>query len=392
VSESRPPLRGSYEQLLNRARIGFRSGDLEEAIILYRRLVEKLGRLSDRVLDRRPELRDMHRDARLELATILRFEGRYAEAIELTEALLESHPDDTDTWRTDLAILRMSKGEVDAGLAELRMLAEEDPANPWRWTTLGREARIEKRLAESHAALDRATLVGSEGDARQQAENDYQRFLLFKEMGQYEDAVAAWEQAVQWHDEVKSTVRQVYTMLTDAGRYTDALRYVEQDENALQAGYQRGVIAQRTGNALQARQEWQQVSQLDPDEYEYGHDAWVESAMRSGDPDPALAWLQENLAQRGSDRLLVLSGIGWAMKQDGDLAAVLLQQAINLMRRGRPPRQKLDSEDWRLLDALVTDDEVKTSLRPYFAVVETLWEPSSTLPNAGDAKPLIARP
>jgi tetratricopeptide (TPR) repeat protein len=211
-------------------------------------------------------------------------------------------------------------------------------------------------------------------------------------MGRYEDAVAAWEQAVQWHDEVKSTIRQIYTMLTDAGRYTDALHYVEQDENALQAGYQRGIIAQRTGNALQAGQEWREVAKLDPDEYEYGHDAWVESVLRSGDPDPALAWLQENLAQRGSDRLLALSGIGWAMKQDGDLAAVLLQQAINLLRRGRPPRQKLDSEDWRLLDALVTDDEVKTGLRPYFAVVETLWEPSSTLPQAGDAKPLIARP
>jgi tetratricopeptide (TPR) repeat protein len=272
------------------------------------------------------------------------------------------------------------------------MLAEEDPANPWRWTTLGREARIEGRFAESQAALDRASLVGSEGDARQQAENDYQHFLLFKEMGRYDDAVAAWEQAVQWHGEMAGTVRQVYTMLTDAGRYSEALRYVEQDDNALQAGFQRGIIAQRTGHALQAGQEWQQVAQLNPNEYDDGHDAWVESVLRGGDPEPALAWLQDNLAQRGSDRLLVLSGIGWAMKQDGELAAVLLQQAINLMRRARPPRQKLDSENWRLLDALVADDEIKARLRTYFAVVETLWEPSPTLPQAGDTKPLITRP
>ncbi len=93
MSESRPPLRDSYEQVLNRARIAFRSGNLEEAIALYRRLVEKLGRLSESVLARRPELRDMHRESRLELATILRFEGRYAEAIEVIEVLLESHPD-----------------------------------------------------------------------------------------------------------------------------------------------------------------------------------------------------------------------------------------------------------------------------------------------------------
>jgi tetratricopeptide (TPR) repeat protein len=392
MTESRPPLRDSYEQVLNRARLAFRSGNPEEAIALYRRLVDKLSRLSERVLDRRPELRDLHRDTRLELAAILRFEGRYAEAIEVTEVLLETHPDDADAWRTDVAILRMSKGEVETGLAELRALAEKDPANPWRWTTLGREARIEGYLADSQAALDRAALVGSEGDARQQAENEYQRFLLFGELGQHDDAVAAWEQAVQWHDEVGTTIRQVYTMLTDAGRYSDALRYVEQEDNALQAGFQRGIIAQRTGNAALARQEWQQVAQLTPDEFDAGHDAWVESVLRLGDPEPALEWLQDNLGQRGSSRLLVLSGIGWAMRQDGELATVLLQQAINLTRRERPPRKKLGSDDWRLLDSLVADDEIKASLRTYFAVVDTLWEQSPVLPQAGNAPPLITRP
>ncbi len=172
-------------------------------------------------------------------------------------------------------------------------------------------------------------------------------------------------------------------MLTDAGRYSEALRYVEQDENALQAGFQRGIIAQRTGNPAQAGQEWQQVAQLDPDEYESGHDAWVESVLRVGRSrtGPGMAARQPEPA--GTARLLVLSGIGWAMKEDGELAAVLLQQAINLIRRERPPRQKLDSEDWRLLDALVTDDETKARLRTYFAVVETLWEQSSPCPKQG---------
>jgi hypothetical protein len=61
------------------------------------------------------------------------------------------------------------------------------------------------------------------------------------------------------------------------------------------------------------------------------------------------------------------------MRGDRELATALFQQAINLMRRDRPPRQKLNSSDWRLLDSLVTDDEIKVALKPYFAVVETLW-------------------
>ena len=32
-----------------------------------------------------------------------------------------------------------------------------------------------------------------------------------------------------------------------------------------------------------------------------------------------------------------------------------------------------DGADWRLLDSLVKDDEMKATLKPYFAVVETLW-------------------
>jgi hypothetical protein len=55
------------------------------------------------------------------------------------------------------------------------------------------------------------------------------------------------------------------------------------------------------------------------------------------------------------------------------MAVILFQQSIRLMRRVRPPRQKLDGADWRLLDSLVDDDEMKAKLKPYFAVVETLW-------------------
>jgi hypothetical protein len=115
------------------------------------------------------------------------------------------------------------------------------------------------------------------------------------------------------------------------------------------------------------------VAGLNPDEHEHGHDCWVEAVLRLGDPEPALEWLQENLGQRGTPRLFVLSGIGWAMRQDAELAGVLFQQAINMQRWRRPRKQKLDSADWQLLDSLVSDDEIKTPLKTYFAVVETLW-------------------
>ncbi len=363
----------SYEELLVRARRASEADDVEGAMALYRRLVERLTGLSERVLARRPELRNLQAQARLGLTGLLNEQGRYAEAIEMARPLLELDPEHADQWRQDLAIMRIAKGEVDAGLAELRTLAEEKPDDPWRWTVLGTQARVEGRFAESQAALERAIEMGGESEPREQAFFHYQRFELFRAMGRLDEALAAWEQAVSLNDEVQSTVRQVYTMLTDAGRYTEAQRYVAREANPLQAGFQRGLIAYLTGDWSGARQEWQAVAALDPEKFGAGHDCWTEALLRLGDPTPALERLPRLLANHATTRLVVLSGIAWAMNGDSRLAANLFQQAINTLRHGRPPKQKLDHADWRLLDSLVTESRIKAELKPYFAVVETVW-------------------
>jgi tetratricopeptide (TPR) repeat protein len=352
-SPSRPPLADSYEGLHRRAQQRYMTGDLEGTLTLYRRLTDKLARLSDAVLARRPDLRDLHRTARLELTSLLSQQGRYAEARAAEEVLLESHPEESDRWRRDLARLRVAKGEVEAGLADLRDLAEAQSHDAEPWLLLGIELRIEGRLAESLAALDRALVVAQEHDIQKLASIYYQRFGLLKRMGRLDDALAAWEQALQHDPAVAESIQEVYEALTEAGRYSEARSYLEREENPLLAGYQRGILASRIGQVAEARQAWQAVADLDPDDYEYGYDAWVESVLRLGDPEPALEWLQDALARHGTTRLLILSGIGWAMRQDQELASRLFQGAINSLSRQRPPKKKLDGDDWRLLDSLV---------------------------------------
>jgi tetratricopeptide (TPR) repeat protein len=359
--------------MYNRALALTRSGDIEGSIELLRRLTSRLANLTDNILRRRPELRDLHQQARLQLASLLASEGRYAEAIEVEQVLLDTHPDETARWRRELAVLRCAKGEVEAGLKELQTLAEESPGVLEGWLLLGIENRLAGRFAESQKALGKALTLCQEIDAEDCADVHYQRFLLFKEMKQLDDALAAWEEATSLNPEISRTVREVYKLLTQAGRYSDAQRYIARDENRLQAGFQQGLIASLTGKSIEAREAWRQVARMDPNEYEYGHDAWVEAVLRLGNPDPALEWLQDSLPRYGSPRLLVLSGIGWAMRKDAELAGILFQQAINMQRRERPPKKKLGSTDWHVLDSLVNDEETKTALKPYFAVIETLW-------------------
>jgi len=187
------------------------------------------------------------------------------------------------------------------------------------------------------------------------------------------EALAAWEEAAAGDEEIRKGIGEVAAMLADAGRYGEARAFANRDPNPLRAGLQRGHIDSLIGNFGEARKEWRRVADLDPNEFEYGHEAWVEAVLRLGEPVPALEWLQDALRERFSIRLLVLSGIGWAMYGDAEVAANLFQQAIGLLRYQRPPKTKLDSSDWRLLDSLVTNEEIKKALKPYFAVVETLW-------------------
>jgi tetratricopeptide (TPR) repeat protein len=373
MSTDRQPLADSYEGLHARARNLWMTGDLVGAVSLYRRLVERLHKLSDRLLERRPELRELHKTARLELVGLLHGEGRYAEAIEILQVLPETHPEEAQLWRRDLARLRIAKGEVEAGLAELRSLVAEDPDDMDSRLALGIETRIEGRFVESKEVLDQAQAGCPPDEAGTLAQIQYQHFLLYKEMGRVDDALTAWEAAVEHDPEARATIDQVYEMLTDVGRYSEALEYVDRDENDLRAGFQRGLIDSLTGRLHEAREAWRQVAEEDPDKYEYGHGAWVESVLRTGDEEKALEWLQGGLARYGSPRLFVLAGIAWAMHGDASLAGHLFQQAINAVRHERPPRQKLDSTDWRLLDNLVSDKETKQELKSYFAVVETLW-------------------
>jgi tetratricopeptide (TPR) repeat protein len=373
MTESNHPLPDSYEGLLNRAQAAYRAGDLAGTIVLYRRVTDKLGRLSKQVLARRPELADMHRQARLELTGLLHGEGRFAEAIEVEQVLLETHPDEAPKWRSDLAILRISKGEVETGLVELKVLAEETPDDPARWLVLARENRIEGRLNPAQSALEHAVASADPTDAEMQARICFEEFWLYRDWGKWDEAADAWERAVGHWPEAAKSVREVYTMFTNVGRYNDARRYIDRDENALQAGFQRGLVASMTGNSTQAKKYWQEVAQQNPDEVEYGQDAWVESLLRLGTPNPALAWLQKALPQGTSVRLLILTGIAWAMHDDVELAAHFFKDAIQVLRYRRPPKQKLDSADWHLLEAVVANAETKKALKSYFAVVDTLW-------------------
>ncbi len=376
------PLPGSYEGLFIQARSLAQVDLIPDAIAAYQRLIQKLSSLSDKIQSRRPELKDLRKQALVELIDLLSWERRFAEAVDCQKALLDldTDPKRAALWRRRLASLRIQKGETESGLADLRALAEEVPDDPWNWLGLGEEARLEGRLAESLTAFDGAlTAAGQSQDEEQKTETlasiYYRRFLLFKEMARWDDAVQAWEQAAALKpDDVAETIPDLYKALTEAGLYGMARTYVDRDSNSLHAGMQRGLLNFMTGKPVDAMQEWRAVAALDPLSFDRGQDAWMEAVLRVGDPKPVLDRLDDLLSGYGSPQVLILGGMAWAMSGEAETAKAMLQRAIDLLRRDRPPKIKLDGADWRLLTSLVPHAEMRTALKSYFAVIETTWE------------------
>jgi len=376
------PLPDSYEGLFIQARSLAQSSLVPDAIAAYQRLIQKLGGLSDKIRSRRPELADLHIQALAELIDLLGWERRFAEAVEYQKALLDldADPKRIAFWRRRLASLRIQKGETESGLADLRALAEETPDDPWNWLSLGEETRLAGLLVESLAAFDRAVAAAGqvqEEKAKAEALTSayYRRFLVFKEMARWDDAVKAWEEAAALQpDEVAETLPDLYRPLTDAGLYSMARTYVDRDANSLRAGLQRGLLDLMTGKPVDAMQGWRAVAALDPFGFDSGQEAWMEAVLRVGDPQPVLDWLDDLLSGYGSTRILILGGMAWAMSGKTETAGALLQRAVDLLRRERPPKSKLDSADWRLLTELVPYTEQRAALKPYFAVIETVWE------------------
>lgn len=374
-------LEGSYEAILGQARGLYQDGELEGAIAQYRRLVDRLARLSDRVLERRPSLREMRVSAILELGQVLEWEGRIAEAMELKRRLVELAPEEELFWKRHLAVLRVRKGEVDAGLAELRALAETDPEDLAGWNTLATHLRLAGRLDKAEEVLERALAI-PEQDLEVRGQVHLNRALVYRALGRVDDALTAFEEAVQDSPDLVETVPEMVDLLIKVGRLDEALAYVERDTDELRRGLYRGIVLARQGEPDRARAAWAEVHETDPATSEGSRAAWLEATLRLGDPDAGLERFEELLAGEPSARLFLLGGMGWAMKGELEPARVGFRVALEAMSRDYPPVYRFDSKDWRLLDQLVDAPEVKAQLKPHFAVVDAAF----------DGIPEVARP
>jgi tetratricopeptide (TPR) repeat protein len=356
----------SYQDLYTQARTARLTGQHEEAITTYSRMIERLTELSPETLHGRPDLEELLHQAGQELVEVLRWERRYDQAIELEEKLIAVFPEEELVRRTEVANLLIERGRVEEGLSRLQEIAQADADNIWGWITLGAQYVWLRRYEESESYLRQAIELEGAADEDVAFACRY-LFQSYREQDRYDEALVVWEQARRLDPETQSTLREVYGMLIEAGDYRQAHSYLRRERNRLSYLFHLGLMDHRQGDEYAAQRQWRRLADMDPANYEEGHDDWAEACLRVGLVQQAINELARRI-NRGDIALrpMILLGLAWALASDVERAKAALNGAVLVLDHSRPRRSKLSRRDWQPFEEMVRDEEVLKGLESYF--------------------------
>ncbi|MCS7220726.1 MAG: hypothetical protein RML36_09370 [Anaerolineae bacterium] len=357
---------GSYEDLLAQARQARASGQAEQAVELYSRIVDRLSEVLPQMSSPDERLQDYLITAADELQLVLDWQGDHARASALCRHLAELDPDGRSLWLRRAATERIYAGAIEEGLAELRRLAKEEPDEFWHPLELAARLLDLERLDEAEVCLAEAERLAQ--DNKERGLICWTRARLLQARGQYLEAAHAWEAACKYDPFFKQGAETIYRMFLEVGDYDNAMAYLDLEENPLLAGYYRGLLAHLQGDRLRAEKAWRRIVRYRPDDFEAGWEAWAMAQLRLGEKQAALTFLTE-LAHRGhnTEQCYLTTALAWAVSGNPDAAKAHLDVALRIHRQTFGPRALLSAEQWRDFEELVPDEALKQELQGYFA-------------------------
>ncbi len=356
----------SYEDIFARAELNFAEGDYKSALEGFQRLDERLSRLRPALLDRRPELRGLLVLSLNKQGKIHHIQGEFEQAIQIYERLIEIVPENADNWRRIIALVRIDMGQTEAGLDELRAQAVAHPEDFRLWLAIGLECEALGRLDEAEESLQRALSHATTPDDK--TEGYLSLFDFYRAQGRVDEALAAWDQAWAAHGHDPGYVFPLYQMMQEAGDLERTREYLRQEKNPLRKGLYWGLLAASEGKPDEAIKHWKRVAKRDPMEFDEGHEAWAEAALRVDRPPEEVVAALSAILEAGDLTLrgIILLAVAEARLGHTDHAEEALKIARDVGLQSRPRREKLAAAHWALFDELVADDEIKRQLRHYF--------------------------
>ncbi len=375
-------LPGSYEERNDEAYRLFNQGELDQAAIICQRIIERISRLPERRRSHGSPLHDALMAARILLAEIRARQDDWPAVDDLCTAGQADHPAYTDRWRIEPFVLRIQYNRQQEGIDGLQALAEANSEGFSYWRMLAQKAWETGRSDLALRASDRAAeLVTSDEDPDDLASHYIVRFELFKERGEWQQAVHEWEMACRWDAKINDMREVVVRMFLEAGLYDEALEHVRDEWlTDIMADFYRAWIAQQRGDTVRARHLWRKVAEANPENYETDSPTLrALSLCWLNQPDAALGMLLEQAAGGGMQYAAgaLALALAWAIHGDASAAEANIKLAARRISTPKKPDPLLSALDWIEFEQLVQDEGIKAKLRPYF---EPSVQPSAQQP------------
>ena len=356
-------LNDSYETIYERALMLSAHREWEQAVEEYERILNRLGRLSPETRAKHEHLGKLLDSTCLRLITLLVQMGANDQIMEILGRLMDIAPDKQSVWRFEMAQCRIRKGEVDRGLAELQALADEEPDDLFIELSLGSACRNKESYGEAISHFSRAIELADEAEAKA---SGYQGlFSVYIATGQLEKATESWKSAVALGDSLGDAISQLYDAYLGNGDMPGARTLIVQDKNPLRRGLYAGMADYLDGDTEAAEQQWRKVIRREINEESECVESWVEAGLCLGETRLVIDTIFPFLSDGNVNfRSAVLLGIALAMQEEtarADSYFYAVRQNFVWRIDGQLP-----AEYWELVDDLVPDKEVKTTLRHHF--------------------------
>ena len=362
-----------FQDLYREARQSFQAGDNQSAIEDYSQLAYGLMETGTAAIKSDLDLRNLLADAADKLVEILRWEGRYDEAIRIQERLIEFLPERVLSLRMSAANLRIEAGEEQVGLRNLREIAEADPENFWGWIILGAGYLWLTHYEEAEGQLRRAADLKGAEDCDRAIAYRY-LFALYDIQKRVREAADAWERSCQLDPTLEATLPEVCRMFIYWRYLESAQKYLKRERSRLRRLFYGGLIAFENDQIREATEAWNKVIEYDPNKLTEGHDEFGEACIRLLRPNLALEVLEPMIKRQeiNCHRLLV-AGLAWAQRRIITHAKGALNTALRMADLERPRRTRPGGKE-RIFDArarilyvhVIIDPDIRQELDRYF--------------------------
>jgi predicted Zn-dependent protease len=360
-------LEGSYEELFERAASAVLPHRPDEAIVLFRKLFDRLAAMSPELRSKGAGLDRIMVSAGGQLVSLYRWKGNFDSSIEMLDRMTTLAPVLKDSWALERAMTLIDSGGVEKGLDILRGLTMQHPEDRMLRLTAAQELMQHGQPAEAERALKRVAQDKSHKDEALKANI----MLLNLQManGGPSDVTAAWNRAVSFASTVKSAAPAVYDWFLLRGALDALEGLLKDDGNSFRVNLYLGRIAAARGDQPEAEKRWLKVVEDKPAGEWADVQSWIEAELHLGRNAEALSLLGEALSRDlGGERSMVLYIVATVRIGEIDNAMKGLVVAAGSQIRFRPRRTVLDDGNWWLVQQYITDTEQLNRMRPYFDV------------------------